>query len=49
MMVSDFLVGRSDVPQASEDIPEDFFGKVPADGLDREDDRGEDGEFDVEG
>ncbi|KAL0853730.1 hypothetical protein Bca101_058882 [Brassica carinata] len=48
-MVSDFLVGRSDVPQASDDIPEDFFGKVPADGLDREDDRGEDGEFDVEG
>ncbi|KAL0864454.1 hypothetical protein Bca101_043572 [Brassica carinata] len=48
-MVSDFLVGRLDVLQASEDIPEDFFGKVPADGLDREDDRGEDGEFDVKG
>ncbi|KAL0734290.1 hypothetical protein Bca4012_010500 [Brassica carinata] len=47
--VSDFSIGRLDIPQASEDIPEDFFGKVPADCLDREDDRGEDGEFDVEG
>ncbi|KAL0702399.1 hypothetical protein Bca4012_058521 [Brassica carinata] len=49
--VSDFSVGKLDLPQASEDIPEELFGKVPAegDGLDREDDRAEDGEFDADG
>ncbi|KAL0696951.1 hypothetical protein Bca4012_064131 [Brassica carinata] len=49
--VSDLSVEKMDLPQASEDIPEEYFGKVPAegDGLDREDDLVEDGEFDAEG
>ncbi|KAL0733818.1 hypothetical protein Bca4012_010028 [Brassica carinata] len=49
--VSDFSVGKLDLPQASEDIPEEFFGKVPddGDGFDHRDDRVDDGEFDAEG
>ncbi|KAL0885998.1 hypothetical protein Bca101_009981 [Brassica carinata] len=47
-MVSEFPVGESDLPHASEDILEDFFGKEMVDDLNRENGQGEDGEFDVE-
>ncbi|KAF3559131.1 hypothetical protein F2Q69_00013255 [Brassica cretica] len=30
MVVSDFSVGKLDLPQISEDLPEDFFAKVPS-------------------
>ena len=30
MVISDFSVGKLDLPQISEDLPEDFFAKVPS-------------------
>ncbi|KAF2575445.1 hypothetical protein F2Q70_00001894 [Brassica cretica] len=30
MATSDFSVGKLDLPQFSEDLPEDFFAKVPS-------------------
>ncbi|WZZ45722.1 hypothetical protein YC2023_041981 [Brassica napus] len=51
MATSDFSIEKLDLPQISEDLPEDFFAKVPsaADGAARcSDDRFEDGEFDIE-
>ncbi|KAL0650708.1 hypothetical protein Bca4012_093399 [Brassica carinata] len=47
---SDFSVGKLDLPQISEDLPEDFFAKVPsvADDVKCSGDRFEDGEFSIE-
>ena len=48
---SDFSVWKLDLPQISEDLPEDFFDKVPsaADDVAKcSGDRFEDGEFDIE-
>ena len=30
MAVPDFSIGKLDLPQISEDLPEDFFAKVPS-------------------
>lgn len=30
MAVSDFSIGKLDLPQISKDLPEDFFAKVPS-------------------
>lgn len=48
--MSHFSVGKLDLPQALEDLLEEFFMKVLSEGRDlgRMDDRGKDGEFDVE-
>ncbi|KAF3561005.1 hypothetical protein DY000_02014257 [Brassica cretica] len=51
MATSDISVGKLDLPQISEDLPEDFFAKVPsaADDVARFlGDRFEDGEFSIE-
>ncbi|KAF3552838.1 hypothetical protein F2Q69_00016339 [Brassica cretica] len=54
MAVSEFSVGKLDLPQISEDLPEEFFAKVPSkvnepgDETKRAGDRFEDGEFDAE-
>ncbi|KAF3528903.1 hypothetical protein DY000_02039981 [Brassica cretica] len=54
MAVSDFSVEKLDLPQISEDLPEDFFAKVPSmvngtgDATKRADGQFEDGEFDIE-
>ncbi|KAF2569734.1 hypothetical protein F2Q68_00025594 [Brassica cretica] len=51
MATSNFSIGKLDLPQISEDLPEDFFAKVPsaADGAAKcSDDRFEDGEFGIE-
>ncbi|KAF2589809.1 hypothetical protein F2Q70_00039621 [Brassica cretica] len=47
---SDFSVRKLDLPQISEDLPEDFFAKVPsaADDVKCSGDRFEDGEFSIE-
>ncbi|KAF3502200.1 hypothetical protein F2Q69_00041900 [Brassica cretica] len=51
MVVSDFSVGWLDLPQISEDLPEEFFAKVPSevnepgDEAKRAGGRFEDGEF----
>ncbi|KAF3595232.1 hypothetical protein DY000_02021089 [Brassica cretica] len=48
---SDFSVGKLDLPQISEDLPEDFFDKVPSaadDAVRCSGDRFEDGEFSME-
>ncbi|WZZ86916.1 hypothetical protein YC2023_115495 [Brassica napus] len=48
---SNFSVGKLDLPQISEDLPEDFFAKVPstADDVAKcSGDRFEDGEFNIE-
>ncbi|KAF3570547.1 hypothetical protein F2Q69_00058620 [Brassica cretica] len=52
MATSGFSVGKLDLPQISEDLPEDFFDKVPsvADDVAKcTSDRFEDGEFSIEG
>ncbi|KAF3488123.1 hypothetical protein F2Q69_00054474 [Brassica cretica] len=52
MATSDFSVGKLDLPQISEDLPEDFFNKVhsAADDVAKcSGDRFEDGEFSIEG
>ncbi|KAF3594352.1 hypothetical protein DY000_02022058 [Brassica cretica] len=52
--VSDFSVVKLDLPQITEDLPEDFFAKVPSEMNDTGDKtkraggKFEDGEFDVE-
>ncbi|KAF2532101.1 hypothetical protein F2Q70_00030907 [Brassica cretica] len=54
MVVSDFSVGKLVLPQISEDLPEEFFAKVPSEVNEpgeetkRAGDRFEDGEFDAE-
>ncbi|KAF3561115.1 hypothetical protein DY000_02015069 [Brassica cretica] len=54
MAVSDFSVGKLDLPQISEDQPEEFFGNVPSevnetgDETKRASDQFEDSEFDAE-
>ena len=54
MAVSDFSVEMLDLPQISEDLPEDFFAKVPSmvngtgDATKRAGGQFEDGEFDIE-
>ncbi|KAF2540283.1 hypothetical protein F2Q68_00032405 [Brassica cretica] len=51
MAVSDFSVGKLDLPQISEDLPEDFFAKVPSvvdDVTKCSVGQFEDGEFDIE-
>ncbi|KAF2570596.1 hypothetical protein F2Q70_00003628 [Brassica cretica] len=51
MATSDFSVGKLDLPQISEDLPEDFFDKVPsaADDVAKcSGDHFEDGEFSIE-
>ncbi|KAF2594096.1 hypothetical protein F2Q70_00042438 [Brassica cretica] len=51
MVVSDFSVGKLDLPQISEDLPEDFFAKVPSAADDVTKCSGgqfEDGEFGIE-
>ncbi|KAL0649635.1 hypothetical protein Bca4012_092326 [Brassica carinata] len=51
MATSDFSVGKLDLPQISEDLPEDFFDKVPfvADDVAKcSGDSFEDGEFSIE-
>ena len=51
MATSNFSIGKLDLPQISEDLPEDLFAKVPsaADGAAKcSDDRFEDGEFGIE-
>ncbi|KAL0675463.1 hypothetical protein Bca4012_003444 [Brassica carinata] len=48
---SDFSVGKLDLPQISEDLPEDFFDKVPSaadDAVRCSGDRFDDGEFSIE-
>ena len=48
---SNFSVGKLDQPQISEDLPEDFFAKVPSaagDVAKCSGDRFEDGEFNIE-
>ena len=50
MATSNFSVGKLDLPQISEDLPEDFFAKVPsaADDVAKcSGDRFEDGEFSI--
>lgn len=52
--VSDFSIGKLDLPQIAEDMPDDFFAKVSSGGNGgdceqrRDGDRYEDGEFDTE-
>ncbi|KAL0690210.1 hypothetical protein Bca4012_089888 [Brassica carinata] len=51
MATSEFSVGKLDLPQISEDLPEDFFAKVPyaADDVAKcSGDRFDDGEFSIE-
>ncbi|KAG2275943.1 hypothetical protein Bca52824_058498 [Brassica carinata] len=54
MTVSDFSVGKLDLPQISEDQPEEFFANVPSevnemgDETKRASDQFEDGDFDAE-
>ena len=51
IVVSDFSVGKLDLPQISEDLPEDFFAKVPSAADDVTKCSGgqfEDGEFGIE-
>ena len=51
LATSDFSIGKLDLPHILEDLPEDFFAKVPstADGAGKcSDDRFEDGEFGIE-
>ena len=54
MTVSDFSVGKLDLPQISEDLPEEFFAKVPSEMNEPSDEakraggQFEDGEFDAE-
>ena len=51
MATSDFSVGKLDLPQISEDLPEDFFDKVPSavdDMAKCSGDRFEDGELSIE-
>ncbi|KAF3518326.1 hypothetical protein DY000_02060669 [Brassica cretica] len=54
MAVSDFSVGKLDLPQISEDLPEEFFAKVPSEVNEPGDEtkivgtQFEDGEFDAE-
>ncbi|KAF3522851.1 hypothetical protein F2Q69_00046212 [Brassica cretica] len=51
MVVSDFSVGKLDLPQISEDLPEDFFAKFPSAADDVTKCSGgqfEDGEFGIE-
>ncbi|KAF3517387.1 hypothetical protein DY000_02058732 [Brassica cretica] len=51
MVVSDFSVVKLDLPQISEDLPEDFFAKVPSAADDVTKCSGgqfEDGEFGIE-
>ncbi|KAF3502637.1 hypothetical protein F2Q69_00044450 [Brassica cretica] len=51
MAVSDFSVGKLDLPQISEDLPKDFFAKVPSAADDVTKCLGgqfEDGEFGIE-
>ena len=51
MAVSDFSVGKLDLPQISEDLPEDFFARVPSAADDVTKCSGgqfEDGEFGIE-
>ncbi|KAG2292855.1 hypothetical protein Bca52824_039524 [Brassica carinata] len=54
MAVSDFSVGKLDLPQISEDLPEEFFAKVPSEVNEPGEEmkivsnRFEDGEFDAE-
>ncbi|KAF3512247.1 hypothetical protein F2Q69_00006248 [Brassica cretica] len=54
MAVSDFSVGKLDLPQISEDLPEEFFAKVPSEVNEPGEEmkivsnRIEDGEFDAE-
>ncbi|KAF2611576.1 hypothetical protein F2Q70_00013482 [Brassica cretica] len=51
MVTSDFSIGKLDLPQILEDLPEDFFAKVPsvADDVAKcSSDRFEDGEFSIE-
>nr|VDD55587.1 unnamed protein product [Brassica oleracea] len=51
MAISDFSVGKLDLPQISEDLPDDFFAKVPsvADDVTKcSGGRFEDGEFGIE-
>ena len=51
MATSDFSIGKLDLPQISEDLPEDFFAKVSSatdDAAKCSDDRFEDGEFGIE-
>ncbi|KAL0650793.1 hypothetical protein Bca4012_093484 [Brassica carinata] len=48
---SDFSIGKLDLPQISEDLPEDFFAKVPLakdSAAKCSDDWFEDGEFGIE-
>ncbi|KAF3525888.1 hypothetical protein F2Q69_00047798 [Brassica cretica] len=51
MAISDFSVGKHDLPQISEDLPEDFFAKVPSvadDVMKYSGGQFEDGEFNIE-
>ncbi|KAG2289824.1 hypothetical protein Bca52824_049428 [Brassica carinata] len=51
MATSDFSIGKLDLPQISEDLPENYFAKVPSatDGAAKcSDDWFEDGEFGIE-
>ena len=54
MAVSDFSVGKLDLPQISKDLPEEFYAKVPSEVNEPGDetkssgDQFEDGEFDIE-
>ncbi|KAG2283173.1 hypothetical protein Bca52824_054393 [Brassica carinata] len=54
MAVSDFSVEKLDLPQISEDLPEDFFAKVPSvvndtgSDMKRAGGQFEDSEFDIE-
>ena len=54
MAISDFSVGKLDLPQISEDLPEDFFAKVPSvvngtnDVMKSSGGQFEDGEFGIE-
>ena len=54
MAVSDFSIGKLDLPQISEDLPEEFFPKVPSEVNEPGDEtkivgnQFEDGEFDAE-
>ncbi|KAF3541953.1 hypothetical protein F2Q69_00023445 [Brassica cretica] len=54
MAVSDFSVEKLDLPQITEDLPENFFAKVPSavndtsDEMKRADGQFEDGEFNIE-
>ena len=54
MAVSDFSVGKLDLPQISEDLPEEFFARVPSEVNESGDEtkivgnQFEDGEFDAD-